>query len=564
MEKSKKTKALSILLSLLLVFSAVTGIPVNASAEGTSSFTVTVGDGSAIAGGIVEVPVTLSNVDGGYTALGFAIDYDPDVLTLAEKVAVDSTYEAKLEAGDIADAVIFEQSQNLTDDPYNLIWAFADGEAVTTDGVVATLKFTVNANATAGTTTEVAIAAAAKSGSMNGNEDVDVKYVNGTVTVASAECAHEWGAWNITQPTKTETGLKTRTCTLCGEVEEVVIEAAKLDETLIFNNTVLNISSTFNLSFRIKRSLIEGYATTKVIATPQKYYDDTLMEYTADPLTLDLVYKTKNNDGADLNNIGMYELGLNVDAYMACYDADGVFVAYSETITANPATILKGMIQADSTDSQVMKRNALIVDVLNLGTEAQSYFPGLIGSTTCDLYLAEKLNSGVDTTLGSGELNIEDLTVGTDPVWNPESTVVTSAKNALRLSVNIKGSPVVAYRISQASSTGSAPIDTSKLTLNVSYTTLNGGEAVVSDEVTGNEWAAYVNGKHLYYTFTKLAMYDGNKLITATLTYDGTEVWTSQYTLEQFVAANTATPIVVALGKFSLSSRAYFATLGAV
>ena len=555
-------KALSIVLGLAMMLSCVAGMQISASAEGTSSFTVTVGDGSAKAGQIVEVPVTLSNVVGGYTALGFAIDYDPAVLTLAEKVAVTGNYDG---TGDSTTSTfVFEQSENLTDRPYNLIWAYVDDEPNTADGIVATLKFTVNANATAGATTTVAIAANAKSGSMNGNEDVDVTYVAGTVTVASEEpeCEHHWTI--VTQPTKTETGLKVRTCTLCDEVEEVVIDIPVLDTTMVFRTPNVTIGETLGLRLRARTSVLnDATATYKFVVTPQKYNTTTQMEETGETVEYDVV-KSGTNYQVDLSGISITELGLDVNAYIVRYNAEGIFEAYSEIEAANPATVLKGMVNASAVEgTTAYKLNTMIGDLLALGAEAQEYFPKSINSTTCDLYTAERVNVGVEKWASAelGELNVVDTTTNT--VWNPDSAI-TATTNRLSMEVSLNPAPAPTFVVRNASPSGTNPLDFSKLSMTISYTSEYDGKTR-TETYEGDEWNDLISRNHLKAKFPKVAMYDSDQVITAVLTFDGVNVFTSTYTIETYISSQLSSAangtIVRCIGMFGASARNYFLSL---
>lgn len=350
-------KALSIILGLAMMLSCVAGMQISASAEGTSSFTVTVGDGSAKAGEIVEVPVTLSNVVGGYTALGFAIDYDPAVLTLAEKVAVTGSYDG---TGDSTTSTfVFEQSENLTDRPYNLIWAYVDDEPNTADGIVATLKFTVNANATAGATTTVAIAANAKSGSMNGNADVAVEYVNGTVTVKEEEpvCTHETTKWVMTTvpDPKNDGGVQTKTCAVCGESlgETRTVKAPRFRQrTLLLQDKVI-------IQFYVRQSdtADNGYTNYKVV------FNCNGVDYVVEE------YEAIGTDYAfNYNECSPEQFADTVTATVYGQVGDDETWYQGRTTTYSVTAYAESALTETKSDL-----NVLLVDILNYGAAAQRY-----------------------------------------------------------------------------------------------------------------------------------------------------------------------------------------------
>ena len=263
-----------------------------------------------------------------------------------------------------------------------------------------------------------------------------------------------------------------------------------------------------------------------------------------------------------IHNIAITELGLNVKAYIARYNAEGIFEAYSEVDTANPVEILKGMITANAASgTTAYKLNTMIVDLLNVGAEAQSYFPGLVGSTTCDLYKAVRVNKGLDQKYASGSVSLKAIN---NTTWNSGSSV-TATTNALAMSVGINPAPAPVYTIRNATATGNNPLDYSKLTFTVSYTSQYDGKTR-SFTITGDDWNDYVSKKHLKYTFDKVAMYDADQVITAVLSYNGTEVFTSTYTVENFIneykSDASMGKIVTNVGRFGVSARAYFLSLG--
>jgi hypothetical protein len=301
-----------------------------------------------------------------------------------------------------------------------------------------------------------------------------------------------------------------------------------------------------------------------MVITASKY-NNALMVTTLDPVHSELVSLTTKNAGAYYNNIASYELDLPITAYVACYNALGQEVAHSASLTIYPVALLKGLYVAGSANAQQIALNTVVTDTLNLGTAAQAYFSSQVAGDH-DLKLATPINDEWDQTYASA--SVGELTDVTNIAWNPSSSV-TSSTNNIGLTADISGAPVIQLSILQSTATGNHPLDYSKLTLQVSYTRLytqSGDPELVTDTITGSAWNAYASGKHLRYKFTKAAMFDANKTVTFTLTYDGTEVSTVTYSLDSFILANLSNAaqgtLITQLGKFASSSRAYFAASG--
>ncbi len=439
----------------------------------------------------------------------------------------------------------------------------------TNDAFTYTFNVTVPANETEADVV-YDVTAATVAGSVD-EEYITVEIAPATITVKALVvepdvCEHaNWTEWNITQPTKTETGLKTRTCLDCGEATEEVIPAAVLDTTMVFRTPNVTIAETLGLRLRARTSVLtDETATYKFVVTPQKYDATTLNEVSGETVEYALD-KTSTNYQLDLSGIAITELGLNVNAYIVRYDADGIFVAYSNVEAFNPATTLKGMINESATEgTTAYKYNLLIADLLTLGAEAQDYFPGLINSTTCDLYTSERVNAGVENWASAtlGDLNAVDTTTNT--VWNPDSAI-TSTTNRLSMEVSLNPAPAPTFVVRNASATGSNPLDYSKLSMTISYTSENDGQTR-TETYEGDEWNDLVVRTHLKAGFPKVAMYDSDQVITAVLTYEGTEVFTSTYTLETYYSANldnaTLGTLAQATAKLGISARNYFNSLG--
>lgn len=309
-------------------------------------------------------------------------------------------------------------------------------------------------------------------------------------------------------------------------------------------NRYIQVTSTLNIGYFITNSQVADYDHIAVEAIPQKY-DANYNEIAGETKEItDFVAAGKTMKYAVYNGIGMYELGLNVSARVLCYDAENNLVAYSETYVDSPANLLKD-IYATSKDTTF---KTAVTDMLNMGAEAQVYFGSQKAGS--DLSKATLVNDGFDQTYATPEL---DTLNEVNSTVRDENAPIS---NALLTTVSLTGAPAVGYLVVNGST-----LDKSKLEMRVSYHS-NYSNEDVTDTVTGSAWATA--GKYLTYSFTKTALYDGNKTVTAEIYYDGALVLTNQYSVESYVAANqgnaTMGAALVAIAKFGKSCRAYFKT----
>lgn len=385
---------------------------------------------------------------------------------------------------------------------------------------------------------------------------------------------HTWGEWT------TDADGHSRTCSVCNAVDSGAhngnpctvcgYEAATgpvesvLDENILTTlSPQISITETINVNFRVAKATTTqnaNYASVKMVITATKYANNML--YSADPVYADLVSITSKNNAATYYDVATYELDLPIYAYVACYNENGDEIAHSNTFTAYPSELLKGLYTATPTTALQEATNRLVTDTLNLGATAQSYFASQVAGDT-DLKAATAMNEGWDQTYATAELTGLNNVSNFD--WNPESAV-TSSTNNITTAADISGAPAIGFAILKATATGANPLDYSKLKMEVSYETLyanNASSGTISDVIEGSEWNAYAVGKNLRYSFKKAAMYDSDKTVTAVVTYDGTRVCTVTYSMDSYIFAYkdnaTVGGIVTAIGKFTASARNYFA-----
>lgn len=505
-------KALSIILGLAIMLSCVAGMQVSVAAEGTVALSV--GE-ATVADGVVTVPVVV-DANAGFQSLAVTVSYDDAVLDL-----VSAEKNAKFGAAD--DVAAFGPYDA---NPFKMMWAYAySTENVTATGTIATLTFNL----------------------------VDETAETADITLAVTE------AWDVAGNEVAATTAEKETVDL--------VTGPVLDTTMVFRTPALvTIGETLGLRLRARASVLnDATATYKFVVTTKKYDGTTLNEVVNEPVECDIV-KSGSNYQYEISNIAITELGLDVEAYIVRYNAKGELEAYSDVYTVSPAEILKGMIVDTAAEgTSAYKLNTMIADLLNLGATAQDYFPGLTKNTTCDLYTSARVNEGVDQKWASVDLaDLNPVDTDTNTIWNPDSAV-TATTNALAMEVGLNPAPAPTFVVRNATATGNNPLDYSKLTLNISYTSENDGKTRTKT-VTGSDWEALVSRKHLKCPFPSVAMYDSNQVITAVLTYDGTEVFTTTYTIETFIDAYASDAamgtIVTNVGKFGASARNYFNSLG--
>ena len=92
-----------------------------------------------------------------------------------------------------------------------------------------------------------------------------------------SECVHNWGEWQtVTPATCTETGTKTRTCTKCGKVETVTIQA-------LGHNLINGVCTRCGVNFEM---------TASDVANKPSIYGSTVTNYNANGIKWKVFYAT--------------------------------------------------------------------------------------------------------------------------------------------------------------------------------------------------------------------------------------------------------------------------------
>lgn len=336
-----------------------------------------------------------------------------------------------------------------------------------------------------------------------------------------------------------------------------------MNDAIVLNKEGVVISSTLDVYFQVRKELVAEYARAEAIIEPVTY-DNSGNEVPGETAVIPLSGGTSKNYAVTYPNIAMYKLGLPLNIYIKCYDAEDNFVAYSDTFVRTPVGLLKEKYVAGSTDATQIKLNSLVTDMLNMAAKAETHFATQVASTSDLATLVAKGDvSNKDWPQDAATQSYGELTLAEAPTYYGD---YNETDNKIVFGADLNGAPVITAKFNRA--TTEYP-DHSKLKLELSYTTYYGQGAegtVKTDVIEGDEWAAYAVGKSLICPFSLVAMYDGNKPVFATLTYDGNTVVTFEYSLENYIkeyenVGGTLGDLLTAIALFNVSSRTYFGTI---
>ncbi len=227
-----KKRLIALVLAVVLIVSLIAGVLPAVSAAG--EYTISLRDGSnnssatVNAGDTITLYLKLSN-NPGIISAGAEVEY-PSVLSLSAKPSsVSLDFEPN-----------WQFSSALTKNPY-LIWMNVptgtdEGKLVKHNGSIRKLTFKVSENADSGTY-EIKLKAPADknltaetdgSGVIkpNTNKKISASVSGFKVTVKSAVCDHNWGAWTKeSSATCDKAGKEVRECSVCHKKEDRLISA---------------------------------------------------------------------------------------------------------------------------------------------------------------------------------------------------------------------------------------------------------------------------------------------------------------------------------------------------
>ena len=376
-------------------------------------------------------------------------------------------------------------------------------------------------------------------------------------------------------------GTHTIACTVCSEVIETVehtytdgscvcgatepVDGPVLDENLQFRDILVQVTSTVNIRYRVYKSTkngINGYASlgydhVEIVISGTEYSFETSNLYNEVEIPETSINMTASNNTGDTflyEGISMCSLGLNINAYIKAYDADGNFVAYSPVTTTSPEQALKTNLANTTTDTG----KATIIELLNMAAAAQVQFA------------ANKAGTDLATAVAEGKLVNKDLpaSIVTElPEFNTADGVANWADG-------VDSAFVSAHKISATTILGVSPnirvyvggrdsLDTSKLSVEFSY---YDPAPTVKDTVVKTVAGAdaSISGKRLAFDIPGFEFHNSNQIVTASVYYDGSVIATVNYSVETYLAAQladdstasqTAKDLAAAIAKFGLAFR---------
>ncbi len=537
MEKIFK-KSLALVLSAALCLTALVGC-LTVSAEGASA-TVTVGSVEVNSDATkATVPVTVKTDDAnGIAAAMFELKVDSSKLTFnsvwEESITWDDTTNinvqtvlGELDAEGTTQRVVPVSGE--TDTYRFLVEAIKDGSPDTL-GYIKSATFNITFDIVAGTT-----------------GTIDIEYVND---------AHSQACNGGTFDVNTATYLGTEALIgLTGTNGAVTVKAASTDAVLddtITISTAINISETINTRIIVSKEIAK-YADYELIVSRQKaYYINASSGYGLTEVQEDSYSKavaTTLSDGRGVflyNKLGMYELGIDMSIMVKCYDENGNYVAYSNSATTNVGKLAYGLYSATNASA---KNKNIAIDIAKLGDKAQAY---MVNGTDCAL----------STIVSPITYFPEDATEGAtfNAATLDTTNIPTSYVDGMTLSpaVNLSSNPALRLLSSAAGS-----YDEADIKIDVDYINgKNGSDCGM--EFTSADMIKAGSGASVRYgvLFNKIALYDTNVPVKATIYSGTTKLASVEYSIEAYVNANWSNArmgeVLKAVANLGTSARAYF------
>ena len=195
-------------------------------------------------------------------------------------------------------------------------------------------------------------------------------------------------------------------CSVCGYTAPVA--EPTVNSSLVFANGSAGLASTsVQFSFRLRQNLFTSYADFDMVLVPGKY-DTTTFNLIEDvtPIVVNKAAFSKPNStfySYTYTDLQLYELGLDIQYYIKCYDAGGNYVARSEYFSISPADAIITLIGQTAN----AKMKTALVDLLVVCDEACQLF----GKAGSDLANADSVLEGVDLSLATAstpDLTLED------------------------------------------------------------------------------------------------------------------------------------------------------------
>lgn len=511
MEKIFK-KSLALILSAALCLTALVGCLTVSAAEGDTTKPVySVNSVEGAAGAEVDVVASFSKIS-NVCAHHVIFTFPAGLEVTAVKNAAGEPYAAFDNSG-----ARFDYKLDVAEDGTTKV-QFLDFVNWAEDGLSTTdmsIHFTVKIAVDAAANTEYTVTIAVQAADQEAVDLLDVTTENGKVTVKAA----------TTEPV--------------------------LDETIKIT-TAINISETINARIMVSKE-IAAYANYDLVVSRKKaFYISAAAGYgltEVQDFTYGKSLATILNDGRGVflyNELGMYELGIDFDIKVKCYDESGKYVAYSKTETTNIGRLAYGLYSPANASA---KNKNIAIDIAKLGDKAQAY---MVNGIDCALatvasplsYFPEGATEGA--VFDESKLNTTNI-----PTNDVEGMNLTAA-------VNLSANPALRFLSSSASA-----YDESSIRITVDYINgKNGNDCGVNFETSDILKVGSGNNVRYGALFNKIALYDSNVPVKATIYSGATKLASVEYSIEAYVKANQnharMGDVLKAVANLGTSARAYF------
>ncbi len=354
-------------------------------------------------------------------------------------------------------------------------------------------------------------------------------------------------------------------CSDCGEVFSRIstdIPNGTAVNTSITSTTYLNISDSVGIITMFNKNLLSSYSNFGIryarIATDSSY--NLTVEY--DKINNLTAYGT-NMCYAINKNIGLYEMNLPLVVSLCGYDENGNIIAVSSPYITTVADELWLYYEAAQE-----KDKTFCLDLINLGTYAQTYFVNTYGGADCGLssVVAPNATHPFDQSYASKNAPVFDEDVINNTT--PSATVTVGGKSCVHSkTLNLSGAaPALQYMITRGNRVTDPQLWSAEFSYTDGYNIAQSTSLSGVSDVSAPESDRFVGySKMIYANFTP-ALYDSNKTIRAKIYYDGKLVYDDVYCVDAWLSATLPTlevgsdfyNLVDALAKFGVSARVFF------
>ena len=348
-----------------------------------------------------------------------------------------------------------------------------------------------------------------------------------------------------------------------------------LDDDLEFRDVVVTVTNTVNIRYRLYKNTtkgINGYKTlgydhVEVVVSGKEYSFETANLYNEVDIPETLVNMTADNNTGNTflyEGISMCSLGLNINAYIKAYDAEGNCVAYSPLKESSPELLIKETLAITTTDNG----KTAFTELLNMAAAAQVQFAANKAGTDLAQAVADKklVNKGLDDTYTIKELPELNNANSVTTVEGYESFI---SSHKVSVSVALTQSPNIKVFVG-----GKDTLDISKLKVVFSYydpdpSVKKTVEKVVDGSTAEGAAAVGVSGKRYTVEVPGFEFHNSNQTVTATVYYDVDgdgileAVSVAEFSIETYVgttlanasSTQVAKDMATAIAKFGLAFR---------